>query len=183
MLLKAANPINKHEEEIKEEMLAIGGIHDGENGVQLTLEDTDIIVEKCNIHHGCKDKNPLDRMRFLPKTKMQKLTEPIDSLPEARMVDESTYESQLPRSFQANSIRIFSRNPEKKGLMAHVFNRWLEEIMSEMEITPTGEEIDMRPAMLTQETDDEQEPDDGLEYGYGHFSGNRNSVTPPHYRH
>jgi len=175
----------KKEEEIKDEMLRVRGIHGCGDGSQLVLELQDIIVQRCNIHCGLKDKNPVSRMRFLPKAKLQKLTEPIESLPEACEVDEITYQAQLPSVFEENRIRIFSRNPLKDGLVEHVFALWLGEFQDEMGITLDVEDaghvdhvLASPPVMLTQESDHEDFGEDEDDYNYAHPSGARNSVTP-----
>lgn len=179
---------NKSDDEIKQEMLCVRGIHKHEiTGETLELLEEDFIVERCNIHHGSKDKNPLLKMRFLPKDELWKLTGPIQSLPEACEINESNYDAQFPRAFQANSIRVFSRNSDKNGLVSHIFDTWLAEVTSEMEITLEYNEGEPNlcspPVMLTQESDDEDEGGsyEELPYAYAAFaygSTGRKSITP-----
>jgi hypothetical protein len=126
-------------------------------------------------------------MRFLPREELWKLTGPIDSLPEAFEINESNYDAQFPRAFQANSIRVFSRHAYKNDLVSHNYDNWLSEVTSEMEITLDYNEGDPHlcapPVMLTQESDDD---DDGgsyeeFPYAYAAFaygSTGRKSITP-----
>lgn len=157
---------NKKGDEIKKEMISVRGVHYSDTGLKLVLKDEDFIVELCNIHHGLKDKNPISQMRFLPKGKLAKLTGPIDSLPEACEINESSYDAQFPRAFQANSIRVYSRDAVKNGLVEHSFDAWLNEIAGEMEMTAEAEYGEPNicsppPQMLTQESfDDEDDGDD-----------------------
>ena len=110
--------------EIMEQMVARRDSHD--NGVVLDLDD--IIVEHCSIHCGCKDVNPLSRMRFLKKEQMSKIDSvSICDLPEAQVEDEANYEADIPRTFQENSIRVFCKESSKCELASHVFSQWLEE--------------------------------------------------------
>jgi HD superfamily phosphohydrolase len=177
---------NKTSDEIEQEMISVRGVHyDDITGEKLELQEEDFIVERCNIHHGSKDKNPLLKMRFLPKDELWKLTEPIGSLPEACEINESSYDAQFPRAFQANSIRVFSRHSSKTGLLKHVFDVWLTEVTSEMEITLDYNEDEPHlcspPVMLTQESDDEGDNYGGLPYAYADFaygSTGRKSITP-----
>jgi HD superfamily phosphohydrolase len=177
---------NKSSDEITQEMLSVRGKHEI-TGEILELQEEDFIVERCNIHHGSKDKNPLLKMRFLPKEELWKLTGPIDSLPKACEINESNYDAQFPRAFQANSIRVFSRQFDKNGLVSHVFTNWLAEVTSEMEITLEYNEGEPHlcspPVMLTQESDDDDEGGsyEELPYAYAAFaygSTGRKSITP-----
>jgi HD superfamily phosphohydrolase len=176
---------NKSTDEITQEMIRVRGVHSSDTGQKLELQEDDFIVERCNIHHGSKDNNPLSKMRFLPKDKLSKLSEPIDSLPEACEINESSYDAQFPRAFQANSIRFFSRVSLKDDLLKHVFTTWLSEVTSEMEITLDYNEdephICSPPVMLTQESDGDDDDDEDAHYGYSSFaraSTGRQSITP-----
>jgi deoxynucleoside triphosphate triphosphohydrolase SAMHD1 len=163
----------REEEDIVREMMALGGRHgmndNGNNKGQdqtqqevVRLHEDDFIVERCSMHHGCKDKNPLSKMRFLPKHLMHKLVAAdINDLPEAIEEDESTYEALLPRLLQENSIRVYSVHANKSGLVSHVFSAWLEHIKSLDDDSPgplnTTPELDKeeqeRVAMLSQDSD------------------------------
>jgi HD superfamily phosphohydrolase len=176
---------NKSTDEITQEILSVRGEHESDTGQKLVLQEEDFIVELCNIHHGSKDNNPLSKMRFLPKDKLWKLTVSIDSLPEACEINESNYDAQFPRAFQANSIRVFSRDSSKDDLLRHVFDNWLAEVTSEMEITLDYNEDEPHlcspPVMLTQESDGDDDGDEDAHYGYSsfaHASTGRQSITP-----
>lgn len=125
------------ENEIVDGMLQIGGVHrDVSTGCELRLERRDVLVHKCNIHHGSKDDNPLLQMRFIEKHQLHKLSWPLDLLPEAAAVQESRYDARLPRHFAERSLRIYSRDSAKESLVRHVFEQWYAEFQSEMELTP-----------------------------------------------
>ena len=115
--------------DIARQMVAMRGNHD--TGVELDLDD--LIVEHCEIHCGCKDVNPLSRMRFLKKEQMSKIDcVSLADLPVAQVEEEANYEADIPRVFQENSIRVFCKHPSKCELANHVFNQWLEENTSNL---------------------------------------------------
>jgi deoxynucleoside triphosphate triphosphohydrolase SAMHD1 len=125
------------EKEIADGMLQVRGVHrDETTGSELKLERRDILIHKCNIHHGSKDDNPLLQMRFIEKHQLHKLTWPLELLPEAGAVQESRYDARLPRHFAERSLRIYSRNPAKESLVRHVFEQWYAEFQGELELTP-----------------------------------------------
>jgi HD superfamily phosphohydrolase len=125
----------KREDEIKSEILLIRGEHMTEDGHFLSLNEHDFIVQRCDIHWGSKENNPVKRMRFLTKTTMSRLRGSIKELPEARAFVEEDYDAHLPRSFQENSIRVYCREPEKSDLVKHMFELWKNEIKAEIKQT------------------------------------------------
>ena len=132
-------------------MLSIEGRHDDQ-----VLQEENFIVEKCSMHHGSKDKNPLSKMRFLPKNSLHKLMAAnINDLPEAVVADESTYKAVLPQLLQENSIRVYSRLSSKCDLVSHVFSAWLDHIKTQQCCGFDAAMTPLQPqaaAMLTQET-------------------------------
>jgi len=168
-----------NEKDIKQGMLNLRGEHrDVNDNSSMMVETDDIIVEKCDIHHGSKNNNPLARMRFLMKEQLcERLTGPMKDLPEAVEIDESVYRGSAPRALRQGSIRIYSRDSDKNkvGLINHVFNQWVERMRSCTEVfatssplpeeTEEGEElifdgnVGFGSNILSQETDDEEDDD------------------------
>jgi hypothetical protein len=125
----------KEPADIAREIVKIEGHHNDENGDVLRLQFKDVIVDKCEMHHGCKDRNPLLEVRFLEKTERRHLDGPIEDYPEAEEVDENEYLEDLPRSFQRCSIRVFTRNTEHEDLLRHAFQQWVSK-QDSVEQTP-----------------------------------------------
>lgn len=145
----------KSEEEIKREMLMIGGRHQNENDLlsYITLHEDDFIIEKSTIHYGLKEKNPLSQIRFLSKAKMSKLFGPVEKLPEAHEYKESEHLDELPRSFIKKRIFVISRKKSSADLASHVFSNWLSEIKDEIETTAIDDQNEYSvPTMLSQES-------------------------------
>jgi hypothetical protein len=130
----------KEPTEIAREIVTIDGHHNDENGKGLWLQFKDVIVDKCKMHHGCKDKNPLLEVRFLEKPETSHLDGPIMDYPEAEEVDEKDYEEELPRSFQRCSIRVFTRDGAKEDLLRHAFQQWVSK-QDSIEQTPDDGEF------------------------------------------
>ena len=102
-------------------------IHNANNDISLsqlnvTLTTDDIIVDKMHIHYGCKDENPVNRMRFFPKD--------ADDTYIARKISESTYDTTLPRSFEELAIRVFVRDPKKERAAHRIFQIWCHQANS-----------------------------------------------------
>ena len=115
----------KEPPDIAREIVEMDGHHNDENGNPLSLEFKDIIVDKCVMNHGSKDKNPLLQVRFLEKAEILSLDGPIEDYPEAKEEDEDKYAEELPRSFQKCIIRVFTRDTSKRDLLKHKFNQWI----------------------------------------------------------
>ena len=166
--------------------------HDNYKGEKLSLQKEDFIVDLCSIHHGQKDKNPLTKMRFVSKEKLPQLsTNPIQRLPDAEEIEESTYETHLPRSFRSCTIRLFSRHPEKTALINHIFSAWFSAVKDEDEMTPMHTEETFDPVMLSQESDNEDFAYDSAEAAFDPMRSpqaqqpSRNltpKITPPRHR-
>jgi len=192
---------SKTEDQIKSDMVdrVAYGSKNGER-----LERDDFIVEKCDIHYGSGEDNPLAGMRFLNKSKLGLLRNPVDKLPEAEKARLDQYESSLPRSFQKNSIRIFSRTHGKTSHISHVFQQWLSNMEHETEQTPDGEAFFDNPGdsdfaqaavLLSQEQvdcdgvgsddDDDEEEEDADNDNYPlcvGAVGSSSEITPPRRR-
>lgn len=109
-------------EEIRNGLLGVKGRFDGN---RVTLSQDDIIVEKCDIHHGCGSKDPVAFCRFLPKDRLVELRKQVQDLPEAKAACGFDYTK--PCVFQNNSIRVFCRgSPEQVQLLTAVFMQWEE---------------------------------------------------------
>jgi len=154
---------DKPESEIIHEMLSYKGKHD-HDGSTISLCEDDLVVQKCVMNHGLKDKDPLTRMRFLEKSKLNKLTvKDFEELPEAVVVDQDEYDSHLPRNLEECSLRIYSRDSSrtKCELVSHVFSLWWQEIQCQIEYTEEqpGEAPIRRPALLSQDFTDDDDYD------------------------
>jgi hypothetical protein len=122
---------NMTNEEIRNGLIGVKGRFDGN---RVTLSPNDIIVEKCDIHHGCNDKDPVAFCRFLPKDQLVGLRKQVQDLPEAKPA--SAFDYSKPSVFQKNSIRIFCRgSPEQVQLLTAVCMQWQENFRSN-ELTP-----------------------------------------------
>jgi HD superfamily phosphohydrolase len=101
---------NMSDDEIANTILKMGRL---ENASFQVSED-DIIVEKRQIHHGKGVDNPVNGMRFLPKTMISKATEEYpEYLPDAIPISEDDYECCIPRAFLQRTLRIYCRNYDK----------------------------------------------------------------------
>lgn len=115
----------KDEIEIRDEMLALGGEYRDENDVPIRLEARDVIVEKCEMHHGAKRRNPMELVRFLSKEAMHALNKPMDELPEAKQLPTENFDGHVPNVPQRQAIRVYCRSsPVKTKLLAHIFQLW-----------------------------------------------------------
>lgn len=162
------------EGDVVRQMVSFHGQHDG---VQQLTED-DLVVQKCSFHCGRKHQNPVLYMRFVEKTKLNMLDNPIDQLPEAIVASKSSYTR--PEFFVANEIRVYCRDPLKSELANHVFGLWVSHIEDEIRITPYGDNdmVATAPNFLTQESDNETDDEDDVEdnSNLGHPRG---IFTPP----
>lgn len=159
------------EHDILEGMLQVRGVHrDPRTGEPVQLGRDDVLVHRCNIHHGSKDRNPVLQIRFLEKGQLVGLSSRrLQELPEAAPAEESRCRARLPGTFQENSVRVYARDPAKQALVRHVFDQWLHELHGEMELTEdlpgsdAAENGAPRAAamMCSQESDDD---DDCNEY-------------------
>ncbi len=103
---------NMDELEMSKMIVESGQLNKNENPA-VSLKADDIIIEKRSIHHGMKDENPVNRMRFLPKTQLSKLREKPKNLPIAYPIDQKEYECSVPRAFLQRTLRVYCRNYNK----------------------------------------------------------------------
>ncbi len=82
---------------------------DEEDLIKLMPKPSDMIVEKRLIHHGQKELNPVNNMRFLGKQKLGELKNKLEMLPLAKRKDESAYDAHIPKKFAEKMIRIYAR--------------------------------------------------------------------------
>ena len=156
--------------------------HDDGNGGTIQLIEHDVIVDKCQIHHGQKHKDPLSKMRFVEKSQLNKISaHNYKDLPEAKVVNDDDYDSYLPRTLMECSLRIYCRDTSKVDLLRHAFELWWDSIHEEMEMTVepktqngNRDEWHQEPhevAILSQETDDEGDDQNGngnpVKYNFG----------------
>jgi len=149
----------KSQEFIKAEILGVDCRRYDSDGNAIEIREDDVIVEKRVIHHGLKESNPVSRMRFLQKRNLAQINaETVERLPEAREIEESSYDAHIPRTLLEKTIRVFSRdsNPVKVDLIRHAFYQWYHD-SSKVEATTA-----FSPApsahMLTQDSDWENSP-------------------------
>jgi hypothetical protein len=159
---------DKAEEDIVDEILMYKGKHTGTDGKELTLSRDDVIVLKCDIHHGQKDADPLTKMRFLEKSQLNKIAaDQYLDLPVADEVHPSEYESRLPRTLREFSLRVYCRTASKLELLTHVFTLWWDQIHSELSMTMDRSDSDNVGSLpISQEdypSDDDVDDRDKLE--------------------
>lgn len=104
---------NKSETEIAEDIVKQSQLQNSLEATY-TLKLDDVIVEKRQIHHGMKDENPVNNIRFLPKSQLSKLRNPPQNLPVAEAVDEMEYECSLPRNFLQRTLRVYCRSDNQE---------------------------------------------------------------------
>jgi deoxynucleoside triphosphate triphosphohydrolase SAMHD1 len=142
--------------------------HDNGHGGMIQLVEHDVIVDKCQIHHGQKHQDPLSKMRFVEKSQLNKIsTNNYKDLPEAKVVNDDEYDSFLPRTLMECSLRIYCRDKRKVDLLRHAFELWWDSIHEEMKVTEepklqNGNKAEWyqenhEVAILSQETDDEDD--------------------------
>jgi hypothetical protein len=166
--------------------------HDDGNGGTIELIEYDVIVDKCQIHHGQKHQDPISKMRFVEKSQLNKLsTTNYKELPEARVVNPDEYDSYLPCTLMECSLRIYCRDTSKVDLLRHAFELWWDSILDEMEMTDepekqNGHNDDWHQqaheiAILSQETDDEDEDPNEIvnPANYNFAASNDGSSYPP----
>ena len=161
----------RSEEEIKEELCQLGAYHSGENGERIVLDPSDIIVEKMEIHHGRKEQNPVDMIRFLPKDKLSQLSRPVSELPVAEQTPEKDYYSSIPKAFNERMLRVFSRNTDQNhfDLLKHAFEQWCDNQMEGGQNAPNS----------FQAMEEEEEEDYGVGVGGGIANISQDDRTPP----
>jgi deoxynucleoside triphosphate triphosphohydrolase SAMHD1 len=148
---------------IIKDIVELGGTHDISSGGLIHLDERDIIIHKCDIHHGRKSQDPISKMRFVEKSQLNKIScMNYEHLPEAKIADEDQYDSYFPKALMECSLRIYCRDSTKVDLLRHSFELWWDNFHNEMDLTdepivgsPSGKKHIV--AILSQETDDEDE--------------------------
>lgn len=126
----------KSEDEIAKEIMFFKGEHENELGCPVYLDREDFIVEKSTIHHGAKEADPVENMRFLPKnSNEEKLLGPIEDLPVAIAIT-GGLEGSKSESMQEQRIRFYCRGgKDKLDLLRHIVAAWKSEYESERMMT------------------------------------------------
>lgn len=133
-----------------------------------SLEPGDFFVKKYYMHHGRGDKNPLLCMRFFDSLN-DKIVGPLESLPEAKAIQEHQYRHIIPSSLLKTGVRIFCRDPSKRDIVAQFFHQWLQSIGSEaassegLRPTPT-------PKLQMDDVDSDSGDDDEMEDNSGYHN-------------
>lgn len=125
--------------DIADAMLEDNRSNEPERGCLIpNLSHKDFVVEFYNIHHGCKDANPLLRVRFFDETN-RKFTGPVQDIPEAVQISEPDYLSILPQQFQKKGFRVYARHPEKRNLelMRQLCYRWIVRMQGSSSRSPS----------------------------------------------
>jgi HD superfamily phosphohydrolase len=147
--------------EIAKDIIGLGGVHGSDNGGTFGLKEHDVIVHKCDIHHGRKSQDPLSKMRFVEKSQLNSIScDHYKSLPEAKTVPEDEYDSFLPKTLMECSLRIYCRDSAKVDLLRHAFEAWWDNANSEMDLTeapasPHRKKKRHRVPILSQDSDDD----------------------------
>jgi hypothetical protein len=91
------------------------------------LTTKDFVVKPYNIHYGRKEQNPVLCVRFFDSMN-EKLTGPIEVIPEAFQIKEDDHEDVLPQRFSRAGLRVYSRRPEKqyREIIHQFFLQWVE---------------------------------------------------------
>jgi len=93
---------------------AAAAADDDEDDGCFQLTHDDVVVEKCTINYGRGTENPLEKIRFVPRSQRAQFWDartPISQWPVAQPFDAAAYATELPRAFQTRSIRFYVRNP------------------------------------------------------------------------
>jgi HD superfamily phosphohydrolase len=77
------------------------------------LRETDIKVEKIEIHWGTHERNPMDLILFFPKNDA-----------EAKRISHEQYET--PRSFRKDAIRVFAKNKDFADVVGEAFDELVQ---------------------------------------------------------
>jgi hypothetical protein len=187
-------------EDIADGICSIHGELSESTNFRITPEH--IIVDKCLVHHGLKDKDPVSRMRFLRKSDMSLLTaSDYKNLPNADSAHQSEYESFLPVKLMQCKLRIFCRDSSEEicNLMTHQFEqvrftcyfvwksthsceKWFDDVCAELKMTDDGlYEGDYN--VLTQEnSDSEDDFDNAVSPRRLARPSQPMSITPPNHR-
>lgn len=165
------------EEDIKKKMLEVEDQYKAADkiisGTKFPKSE-DFFVVKRVIHHGMKDKNPVDFMRFLPKNELSKLDRKVHNLPMAVKIDESTYKAHIPRSFQERSLIVFSTNEDNREEVTLLSEQFIDMQSSDAKAKMTEQESFTSPGKntvtLTQESIDSSvgtRPESSVKRGRG----------------
>jgi len=137
---------NMEEAEIVNEILKLSEMD--------TLKEHDIIIEKRNIHHGMKDKNPVNFMRFLPKRLQRQLHNFPENLPTAKQIPQTSYRK--PDIFEQKTVRVYCRSVDNAKLkqLAKCYEEFIgklqgQESENEQKYAAEFEYIDDRPQTPT----------------------------------
>jgi hypothetical protein len=84
------------------------------------LLEEDLYVEITHIHHGKKEKNPVNGVRFFSRAARASYEEL------AEMVPEEDYRTSLPQAFEERRIRVFCKDRRKTELASLAFRRFAE---------------------------------------------------------
>jgi len=118
------------EDEIVAEILKLSD-EDMTDNDSTNLSSDDIIVDKGKIHHGMKDKNPVDFMRFLPKQHHMKLLNHPEDLPIAIPIQGDRYRK--PDKFIQKSVRVYCRSTsvEKQNQLTKCYKEFTDNLRSQ----------------------------------------------------
>ncbi|KAL7542545.1 hypothetical protein ACHAXR_011891 [Thalassiosira sp. AJA248-18] len=92
----------------------------------------DIIVDRNKIHHGMKDKNPVDSIRFVAKKSQRRLGNGPKNLPIATQIPDSSYRK--PSFFLQKSVRIFCRSYDdaKRKHLIKCYEEFIKKLQTEV---------------------------------------------------
>lgn len=133
----------------------IEGLLRTSNNTSPQLTAADIRIHKCEIHHGQKDRDPLQHMRFVDKAQLDKLFDTLDyqQLPHATPAKQEDYASRLPRTLMERSLRVYCTTKDKLELVEKAFDAWWEHVNAQ---APSVTEVPP-PAQCSQDESDFEE--------------------------
>ncbi|KAL7580021.1 hypothetical protein ACA910_005008 [Epithemia clementina (nom. ined.)] len=116
------------EDDIKQGLLDTKGRHDTllDSSDIIELFPDDFIVDKYSMHHGQKNRNPIENIRVVATTMLSRLDSKPRELPLAEKPNIEHFQAQTPIEQEQKRIRIFCRDNMKYDLLSHVFEQWLQ---------------------------------------------------------
>lgn len=124
--------------------------NNGTRRLHQPLERGDIIIDRMHIHYGKKRHNPVNYMRFYPKG-----ANPHTHI--AQPVDETIYQTLLPRVFEELAVRVFCRNPRKESIAAKAFKMFCNKENTHQPFPSQSQPFDALGMDLDEEGEEDEE--------------------------
>ncbi|KAL7580019.1 hypothetical protein ACA910_005007 [Epithemia clementina (nom. ined.)] len=110
------------------------------NKLDHVIVPEDILIDKFIIHHGQKDRNPIENIRVVSDKTMKrelKVTNLCD-LPVAGRPDIDHFKAQTPIEQQQKTIRVYCRTKAKCSLLGQSFRAWVIHHKAHWQILGSG---------------------------------------------